>query len=129
MAGRVDPKFEAELRRGVVQLVALHFLETPRYGYDLVRLLGAAGFAIEEGTLYPILRRFEKQGVLTSRWDTEGTRPRKYYELSEEGRLRKNDMLKAWGEARDATDEALRHATEARRPASTTDETPEESQP
>jgi PadR family transcriptional regulator PadR len=128
MAGRVDPKFEAELRRGVVQLVALHFLETPRYGYDLVRLLGAAGFAIEEGTLYPILRRFEKQGVLTSRWDTEGTRPRKYYELSEEGLLRKNDMLKAWGAARDATDEALRQATKAGRPAAT-DETPEESQP
>ncbi len=128
MASRVDPKFEAELRRGVVQLVALHFLETPRYGYDLVRLLGAAGFAIEEGTLYPILRRFEKQGVLTSRWDTEGTRPRKYYELSEEGRLRKNDMLKAWGEARDATDEALRQAKDAARSASTR-ETPEERQP
>ena len=61
-----DPRFEAELRRGVVQLVALQFLETPRYGYDLVRLLGAAGFSVEEGTLYPILRRFEKQGVLTA---------------------------------------------------------------
>lgn len=114
MASGVDPKFEAELRRGVVQLVALEYLETPRYGYDLVRLLGAAGFAIEEGTLYPILRRFEKQGILTSRWDTEGARPRKYYELSDDGRARKEAMLKAWSDVRDATDEALRRSmTEA----------------
>jgi PadR family transcriptional regulator PadR len=107
----VDPRFEAELRRGVVQLVALHYLETPRYGYDLVRLLAASGFAIEEGTLYPILRRFEKSGVLTSRWDTHGTRPRKYYELSEGGRAIKAAMLQAWVDARDATDEALRRST------------------
>ena len=113
MASGVDPKFEAELRRGVVQLVALHFLQTPRYGYDLVRLLGAAGFAVEEGTLYPILRRFEKQGILTSRWDTEGSRPRKYYELSDDGRATREGMLKAWGSVRDATDEALRLAAEA----------------
>jgi len=107
----VDPRFEAELRRGVVQLVALHYLESPRYGYDLVRLLAAAGFAIEEGTLYPILRRFEKAGVLTSRWDTDGKRPRKYYQLSTEGRAVRDGMLQAWVEARDATDGALRRPT------------------
>ncbi|MDJ0522576.1 MAG: PadR family transcriptional regulator [Planctomycetota bacterium] len=107
MAERVDPRFEAELRRGVVQLVALHYLETPRYGYDLVRLLGAAGFQVEEGTLYPILRRFEKAGILASRWDTSGKRPRKYYELSDDGRSVKAAMLDAWKRARDATDGAL----------------------
>ena len=107
----VDPRFEAELRRGVVQLVALHYLETPRYGYDLVRHLAEVGFAVEEGTLYPILRRFEKVGILTSRWDTEGKRPRKYYELSAQGRAAKAAMRTAWAHARDATDEALRHAT------------------
>ncbi|MDF1700752.1 MAG: PadR family transcriptional regulator [Planctomycetota bacterium] len=113
MASGADPKFEAELRRGVVQLVALDYLETPRYGYDLVRLLGAAGFPVEEGTLYPILRRFEKQGILSSRWDTEGARPRKYYELSAEGRAQKNAMLGAWAQVRDATDEALKRSMEA----------------
>jgi PadR family transcriptional regulator PadR len=107
MADDLDARFEAELRRGVVQLVALHLLSEPRYGYDLVRLLGAAGFAVEEGTLYPILRRFEKQGVLSSRWDTEGARPRKYYELSGSGRARKEAMLEAWQRVRDATDGAL----------------------
>ena len=110
----MDPKFEAELRRGVVQMVALHFLQTPRYGYDLVRLLGAAGFPVEEGTLYPILRRFEKQGILTSRWDTEGSRPRKYYELSGEGRATRDAMLKAWAAVRDATDEALLHVADGK---------------
>jgi DNA-binding PadR family transcriptional regulator len=107
MPQHLDPRYEAELRRGAIQLVALHFLEEPRYGYDLVRLLGSVGFPVEEGTLYPILRRFEKQGVLTSRWDTDGARPRKYYELSEDGRARKAAMREAWQRARDATDEAL----------------------
>jgi len=107
MSGGAGPRFEAELRRGVVQLVALHYLEQRRYGYDLVRLLAEAGFRIEEGTLYPILRRFEKQGVLTSEWDTSGARPRKYYVLSDEGRSLKTRMRDAWGAARKATDAAL----------------------
>ena len=120
----VDPKFEAELRRGVLQLVALHYLETPRYGYDLVRLLKAADFTVEEGTLYPILRRFEKAGVLSSRWDTGGKRPRKYYELSEEGRAMKAGMLAAWNRAREATDRALDRPIENNEgPAATPEET------
>ncbi len=106
----LDPRFEAELRRGVLQLVALHFLETPRYGYDLVRLLGGVGFAVEEGTLYPILRRFEKQGLLTATWNTEGARPRKYYVLSEEGSRLRDGMLKAWERVRTATDDAVERA-------------------
>jgi len=103
----VDPKFETELRRGLVQLVALRYLEEPRYGYDLVRLLGTVGFPIEEGTLYPILRRFEKQGVLSSRWDTAGPRPRKYYQISVRGRLIREGMLAAWSRARHATQRAI----------------------
>ena len=108
----LDPRFEAELRRGVVQLVALQFLETPRYGYDLVRLLADVGFPVEEGTLYPILRRFEKQGVLTSTWNTEGARPRKYYVLSDYGRKLRDDMSTAWERVRGATDDAVRRAKE-----------------
>jgi len=98
---------EAELRRGAVQLVMLILLQTPRYGYDLVRQLGLAGFEIEEGTLYPILRRFEQQGLLSSTWNTEGARPRKYYSLSEEGRRQKNELVDAWRRVRDATDAAV----------------------
>jgi len=102
-----DPKSEAELRRGVLQLVALALLEEPRYGYELVRMLGEAGFETEEGTLYPILRRFEEQGALESTWDTSRARPRKYYRLSEDGRRVRRDLSDAWRKVRDATDAAL----------------------
>ena len=98
---------EAELRRGALQLVMLTFLESPRYGYDLVRQLSGAGFEVEEGTLYPILRRLEQQGLLISSWNTEGARPRKYYELSEDGRRHKDDLVDAWRRVRDATDAAV----------------------
>ncbi len=113
MSDTLDPRFEAELRRGVVQMVALHLLREPRYGYDLVRLLGAAGFPVEEGTLYPILRRLEKQGALVATWNTEGSRPRKYYVLSAQGEAMLTAMQQAWTEVRDRTDEALEAAEAA----------------
>lgn len=103
----LETRMEAELRRGTVQLVTLTLLEVPRYGYDLVRLLAGAGFEVEEGTLYPILRRLEQQGVLESTWNTEGSRPRKYYRLSDGGRQHKEDLVAAWQRVRDATDAAL----------------------
>lgn len=95
---------EAELRRGAIQLVTLVLLETPRYGYDLVRHLGQAGFEVEEGTLYPILRRLETQGLLEATWNTDGARPRKYYQLSDVGRRHMEGMVAAWRRVRDATD-------------------------
>ena len=103
----LENRLETELRRGVVQLVALTFLEKPRYGYDLVRLLSRAGFDVEEGTLYPILRRLEQRGVLSSTWDTEGSRPRKYYSLSEQGHRHRDELVEAWRRVRSATDAAL----------------------
>ncbi len=103
----IDPRFEAELKRGVVQMVALCLLATPRYGYDLVRLLAQAGLSVEEGTLYPILRRFEEQGLLRARWDTAGSRPRKYYELSARGRAARDAMREAWDRTRRATEAAI----------------------
>lgn len=102
-----DPRFEAELRRGMLQLVALFLLDRPRYGYDLVRSLSEAGFAIEEGTLYPILRRFEKQRWVTSSWSTAGVRPRKYYTLSADGHEARERMQRTWTRVRAATDGVL----------------------
>ena len=78
-------KIGAELRRGLIQIAALSLLQERMYGYQLVRILAEAGLETEEGTLYPLLRRLEGQGLLTSEWDTQGSRPRKYYRLSEEG--------------------------------------------
>ncbi|MGE0191907.1 MAG: PadR family transcriptional regulator [Planctomycetota bacterium] len=102
-----DPRFEAELRRGVLQLVALFLLDRPRYGYDLVRSLTEAGFAVEEGTLYPILRRFEQQRWVTSSWSTAGARPRKYYRLSDDGRDVRDRMAHTWDRVRHATEAVL----------------------
>ncbi|HZJ84741.1 MAG TPA: PadR family transcriptional regulator [Syntrophomonadaceae bacterium] len=75
-----------ELRRGTITLGVLSQLFEPRYGYSLVTLLNEKGIPIEPGTLYPLLRRLEKQGLLNSEWDTNEARPRKYYLLSNTGK-------------------------------------------
>jgi PadR family transcriptional regulator, regulatory protein PadR len=75
-----------ELRRGTITIGVLSQLSTPQYGYSLVAKLKEKGFDVEAGTLYPLLRRLEKQGLLESHWDTNETRPRKYYLLSLDGK-------------------------------------------
>ncbi|WP_054860812.1 helix-turn-helix transcriptional regulator [Gracilibacillus sp. JCM 18860] len=85
-----------ELRRGNLTLAVLSQLRTPpQYGYSLVQLLEELGVTIEQNTLYPLLRRLEKQKLVTSSWDTTDTRPRKYYELSEYGGVEVFHQLKA----------------------------------
>jgi len=74
-----------ELRRGVVVIGVLAQLREPRYGYALVQRLTDRGMAIEQNTLYPLLRRLEKQGVLEASWSVDEPRPRKYYQLTPEG--------------------------------------------
>ncbi|MEK3980671.1 PadR family transcriptional regulator [Psychrobacillus sp. FSL K6-2836] len=74
-----------ELRRGTLTLAVLSQLRTPQYGYSLVQLLEESSVSIEQSTLYPLLRRLEKQELVESSWDTTESRPRKYYVLSEYG--------------------------------------------
>ncbi|MBD3940339.1 PadR family transcriptional regulator [Microbacterium sp. NEAU-LLC] len=74
-----------ELRRGTVVLACLRLLETPGYGYGLLEELGDHGFPTDANTLYPLLRRLEKQGYLTSEWNTDEARPRKFYRTSDAG--------------------------------------------
>src|SRR5690606_41002398 len=81
-----------ELRRGTVVLACLQLLRTPGYGYGLLEDLERHGFATDANTLYPLLRRLEKQGHLTSEWSTEEARPRKFYRTSDEG-IRLADAL------------------------------------
>jgi DNA-binding PadR family transcriptional regulator len=68
-------------------------LEKERYGYDIIKSLKDVGLGVEEGTLYPILRRLEDERILTSRWVTEGPRPRKYYMITEYGREIRGKLL------------------------------------
>ncbi|MGG0657349.1 PadR family transcriptional regulator [Rummeliibacillus pycnus] len=74
-----------ELRRGTLTLAVLSQLQTPQYGYSLVQSLEESGISIDQSTLYPLLRRLEKQELVSSSWDTAESRPRKYYILSEYG--------------------------------------------
>lgn len=75
-----------ELRRGTLTLAVLSQLDTAQYGYSLVQRMEASGVSIDQSTLYPLLRRLEKQKILSSSWDTTESRPRKYYQLSDFGR-------------------------------------------
>ena len=86
----------SELRRGTITISVLSQLMSPKYGYALVESLEAKGIPIEPGTLYPLLRRLEKQELLTSEWETTGTKPRKYYVLSENGKNIYRQMCHEW---------------------------------
>ena len=85
-----------ELRRGTLTLAVLSQLRIPQYGYSLVQLLENSGIPIEQSTLYPLLRRLEKQELVTSSWDTSESRPRKYYVLSEYGIEIFQQLQKEW---------------------------------
>lgn len=74
-----------ELRRGTVVLGCLMRLRTPDYGYALLESLNGIGITVDANTLYPLLRRLEKQGLLTSEWNTDEARPRKFYSTSAAG--------------------------------------------
>ena len=76
----------SELRRGTVVLTVLSQLQEEQYGYSLREVLAAQGMEIDESTLYPLLRRLEKQGLLDSHWSVEGPRPRRYYIINQRGR-------------------------------------------
>ena len=87
---------EHELRRGVVVLATLSQLRTPRYGYELRQALAERGLPIEEGTLYPLLRRLEAQGLLQSEWRIEEGPPRRYYALNAGGRTLLRKLTVSW---------------------------------
>jgi PadR family transcriptional regulator PadR len=85
-----------ELRRGVIVLAVLNSLDEEQYGYSLINRLKGHGLEIDQGTLYPLLRRLESQGLLQSNWRIEADRPRRYYILSEEGRTLLPRLKEEW---------------------------------
>jgi len=85
-----------ELRRGVLLLAVLSQLEGDEYGYSLIKNLKSGGLEIDQGTLYPLLRRLEIQGLLSSSWRVEDGRPRRYYTLSLQGRALLPELIKEW---------------------------------
>ena len=85
-----------ELRRGALPLAVLSMLNENKYGYALIGDLAASGIEMDQGTLYPMLRRLETQGLLQSSWIIEGSRPRRYYVISADGRKVLELLAKEW---------------------------------
>ena len=103
----IDPalleNLRLELRRGCLVLAALASLRTEEYGYTLRKSLSDRGLEIDEGTLYPLLRRLESQGLLVSEWREHDKRNKRFYRLSEQGREILEQLAADWR----ALDESL----------------------
>lgn len=99
-----------ELKRGTLVLSVLLSADTPTYGYSLVQALQDKGINIEQNTLYPLLRRLEKQGLLISSWDTTESRPRKYYNISPLGSDIRLTLSREWTRTNTIIEELLKEA-------------------
>ena len=89
-------RLDTELRRGVLVLAVLSQLRAAQYGYSLRQALAGRGMPIEEGTLYPLLRRLEEQELLASEWRIEDGPPRRYYKLSAKGTRAYKELTESW---------------------------------
>ena len=85
-----------ELRRGSLVLAVLGALRDEQYGYTLRKALAESGLAVDEGTLYPLLRRLETQGLLVSEWREEDKRNKRFYRISRESKLVLKNLLAEW---------------------------------
>jgi PadR family transcriptional regulator PadR len=85
-----------ELRRGCLIVAVLAQLRVEHYGYTLRKALAEKGIVMDEGTLYPLLRRLESQGLLVSEWREEEKRNKRFYRLSTEGKLILKQLLAEW---------------------------------
>ena len=85
-----------ELRRGCLIVAVLAQLRVEQYGYTLRKALVDDCLAIDEGTLYPLLRRLETQGLLVSQWREEDKRNKRFYRLSPDGELILKRLLEEW---------------------------------
>jgi PadR family transcriptional regulator PadR len=97
----------SQMRRGTLQYCVMALLaDEPRYGFDLVRELGAAdGMVTSEGTIYPLLSRLRRDGLVDSTWrESNSGPPRRYYSLTRAGRTALRDFAGEWRRFRDAVD-------------------------
>jgi len=85
-----------EMRRGVIVLAVLSQCNQEQYGYSLMKSISEKGLEIDQGTLYPLLRRLETQGLLSSSWRLEDARPRRYYMISQEGQEILPKLVEEW---------------------------------
>jgi PadR family transcriptional regulator, regulatory protein PadR len=108
-----DSPFEnlrLELRRGCLVLAVLAALRQEHYGYTLRKALVEDGLDIDESTLYPLLRRLETQGLLTSEWREEEKRNKRFYRLSKDGRIVLEKLLEEWQAMNESLSRILKEA-------------------
>jgi PadR family transcriptional regulator PadR len=99
-----------ELRRGCLIVAVLAQLRVEQYGYTLRKALADDGLAIDEGTLYPLLRRLETQGLLASQWREEDKRNKRFYRLSPAGEQILNQLLAEWHNINTSLNKILQEA-------------------
>ena len=102
MNSEVLENLRLELRRGCLILAVLAELRAERYGYTLRKALSEQGMEIDEGTLYPLLRRLESQGLLNSEWREEDKRNKRFYRLSPEGKVILKQLSAEWKSINDS---------------------------
>ncbi len=107
MSAEILENVRLELRRGCLILAVLAELRDERYGYTLRKALTDQGLEIDEGTLYPLLRRLENQGLLVSQWREEDKRNKRFYRLSPEGRQVLKQLSAEWKSINAALDRIL----------------------
>ena len=98
VADNLFENLRLELRRGCLTLAVLAQLRQEHYGYTLRKALAERGLAIDESTLYPLLRRLETQGLLASEWREEDKRNKRFYRLSSDGERIFTQLLAEWNE-------------------------------
>ncbi len=96
IAGDILEALRLELRRGTLILAVLGTLRSEKYGYTLKTELGEADVEIDEGALYPMLRRLEAQGLLTSEWREDAKRQKRFYRLSADGAAALEHLTEEW---------------------------------
>lgn len=97
----------AQMRRGTLQYCVLALLvEKERYGFDLVRALGEVdGMVTSEGTIYPLLSRLRRDGLVETTWrESSAGPPRRYYRLTKAGRTALEGFRREWSRFRDGVD-------------------------
>ena len=107
-SSEIVDKLRLELRRGALPLAVLAQLREEHYGYSLRKELNAQGLDIDEGTLYPLVRRLEKQGLLGSEWRSEDKRKKRYYRLSALGREVLESLLVEWRSLNESIDRIVK---------------------
>ena len=100
------------MRRGTLEYCVLALIrETPRYAFELIEALGETGMLTTEGTLYPLLSRLRRDGLVKTEWrESSGGPPRRYYELTHEGRRALTAFRNEWTNFRSAVDGILQEA-------------------